>query len=121
MRNPAHIVESDDEILKVWPILADRAPFQTAMDDDHGNDESEHLISQGIRFRRERIEAWALEAPDEVEPSERLQALPQAVALQLKLVVIDLEQDDNAQAIFEALNDRGSPLLAADLIKNAVF
>ncbi|OAP20444.1 hypothetical protein A4R44_08868 [Amycolatopsis sp. M39] len=35
--------------------------------------------------------------------------------------MIDLEPGDNAQAIFEALNDRGSPLLAADLVKNAVF
>ncbi|CAL9340034.1 hypothetical protein SUDANB95_00248 [Actinosynnema sp. ALI-1.44] len=121
VRNPAHVVDADDEVLKVWPILADRAAFLAAMDDDHGNDDGEHRVSQGIRFLRERIEAWALEAPDEVKPADRLQALTEAVALHLKLVVIDLDPDDNAQAIFEALNDRGSPLLAADLIKNAVF
>ncbi|QQQ75484.1 DUF262 domain-containing protein [Saccharothrix sp. 6-C] len=121
VRNPAHVVDTDDEVLKVWPILADRAAFQAAMDDDHGNDDGEHRVSQGIRFLRERIEAWALEAPDEIKPADRLQALTEALALHLKLVVIDLDPDDNAQAIFEALNDRGSPLLAADLIKNAVF
>ena len=32
----------------------------------------------------------------------------------LKLVVIDLEAGDNAQVIFETLNHRGAPLLAAD-------
>ncbi|MEJ2858125.1 MULTISPECIES: DUF262 domain-containing protein [unclassified Saccharothrix] len=121
VRNPAHVVDTDDEVLKVWPILADRKAFQAAMDDDQRNDEGQHRVSQGIRFLRERIEAWALEAPDEIAPADRLQALTEALALHLKLVVIDLDPDDNAQAIFEALNDRGSPLLAADLIKNAVF
>ena len=34
---------------------------------------------------------------------------------------ITLEPDDNAQVIFETLNARGTPLLALDLVKNAVF
>jgi len=33
-------------------------------------------------------------------------------------LVIDLESNDDAQVIFETLNARGTPLLAADLIKN---
>ncbi|MFD4190808.1 DUF262 domain-containing protein [Amycolatopsis thermoflava] len=121
VRNPEHIVDSDDEVLKVWPILADRAPFQAAMDDDVTNDDGEHRVSQAIKFLRQRIEAWALEAEGDDEPATRLRALTMALALHLKLVVIDLQPGDNAQAIFEALNDRGAPLLAADLVKNAVF
>lgn len=39
----------------------------------------------------------------------------------LKIVSIALESDDNAQVIFETLNARGTPLLALDLTKNAVF
>ncbi len=39
----------------------------------------------------------------------------------LKIVSIALEADDNAQVIFETLNARGTPLLALDLTKNAVF
>jgi hypothetical protein len=39
----------------------------------------------------------------------------------LKVVSISLEADDNAQIIFETLNARGTPLLALDLVKNAVF
>ncbi|MFD8496670.1 DUF262 domain-containing protein [Amycolatopsis sp. NPDC059657] len=121
VRNPEHIIDEPDELLKVWPIQADRTAFQNAMDDDPENDSSEHRVSKAIVFLRERIEAWALDAEDEREPADRLRALTMALALHLKLVVIDLEPGDNAQAIFEALNDRGSPLLAADLVKNAVF
>ncbi|MEV4058394.1 DUF262 domain-containing protein [Amycolatopsis sp. NPDC049688] len=123
VRNPEHIVDSDDEILKVWPINADRAAFQAAMDDDEANDESKHRVSEAIVFLRERITSWAFDAStdDSSTPSDRLRALTMALALNLKLVVINLEPADNAQAIFEALNDRGAPLLAADLVKNAVF
>ena len=39
----------------------------------------------------------------------------------LKLVVIDLDEEDDAQVIFESLNARGTPLLAVDLVKNLVF
>lgn len=123
VRNPEHIVDSDDEILKVWPINADRPAFQAAMDDDEANDQTEHRVSQAIVFLRERISSWAHDAStgDGSSPSDRLRALTMALALNLKLVVINLEPTDNAQAIFEALNDRGAPLLAADLVKNAVF
>ncbi|OAP20443.1 hypothetical protein A4R44_08867 [Amycolatopsis sp. M39] len=40
VRNPEHIIDEDDELLKlkVWPILADRTAFQHAMDDDADND-----------------------------------------------------------------------------------
>ena len=39
----------------------------------------------------------------------------------LQLVVIELQPDEDAQEIFETLNARGTPLTAADLIKNFVF
>ena len=43
------------------------------------------------------------------------------VQQQLVVVAINLDQKDDDQLIFETLNDRGTPLLAADLIKNMVF
>lgn len=61
VRNPEHIVDSDDEVLKVWSILADRTAFQTAMDDDVSNDGADHRVSLAIKFLRERIESWALD------------------------------------------------------------
>ncbi len=39
----------------------------------------------------------------------------------MKLVVIDLEDVDDAQVIFEALNARNTPLSATDLVKNLLF
>jgi hypothetical protein len=39
----------------------------------------------------------------------------------LKVVEITLEEGDDAQIIFETLNERGEPLLAADLVRNNIF
>src|SRR4029077_12628042 len=39
----------------------------------------------------------------------------------LKIVVIHVGADENAQEIFETLNARGAQLTAADLIKNFIF
>jgi len=39
----------------------------------------------------------------------------------LKIVAIDLEEEDDAQVIFETLNARGAPLLPADLLRNFIF
>src|SRR5262249_28594696 len=58
---------------------------------------------------------------DPQKVAARLNALVRALRDHLKLVVIDLEPGDNAQVIFETLNHRGAPLLAADLVKNLVF
>jgi hypothetical protein len=55
-------------------------------------------------------------------PEERRAALLVATLLGLvKLVVIDLEDADDAQVIFEALNARNTPLSATDLVKNLLF
>src|SRR6185369_376785 len=51
----------------------------------------------------------------------RAAALTRALTAHLRAVVIHLDPGDNAQTIFETLNHRGAPLLAADLIKNLVF
>jgi len=52
---------------------------------------------------------------------KRSEALVNVVTTLLMIVVIDLQQDEDAQEIFETLNARGTPLTAADLIKNFVF
>jgi hypothetical protein len=57
----------------------------------------------------------AEELPEVME--ECFQALKSA----LQVVVIDLEQDDDAQVIFETLNARGATLLPADLLRNYIF
>lgn len=52
---------------------------------------------------------------------ERLEALLKAVLDRLKLVVITLDERDDAQVIFETLNSKGEPLLAMDLVRNNIF
>jgi uncharacterized protein with ParB-like and HNH nuclease domain len=52
---------------------------------------------------------------------ERLEALLTALLNRMKLVVITLEEDDDAQVIFETLNSKGEPLLAMDLVRNNIF
>jgi uncharacterized protein with ParB-like and HNH nuclease domain len=55
--------------------------------------------------------------PDEV----KLDALWQALVEEFKVVEIVLEEGDDAQVIFETLNERGEPLLASDLVRNNIF
>ena len=62
---------------------------------------------------------------DETDTKEaiekRLEALLTAVLNRMKLVVITLGEDDDAQVIFETLNSKGEPLLAMDLVRNNIF
>ncbi len=52
---------------------------------------------------------------------QRLEALLTALLHRLKLVVIELGEDDDAQVIFETLNSKGKPLQAMDLVRNNIF
>lgn len=51
----------------------------------------------------------------------KLDALWQSLLEEFKVVEIILDEGDDAQVIFETLNDRGEPLLAADLVRNNIF
>lgn len=51
----------------------------------------------------------------------RLDAIWQSLVEEFKVVEIVLEEGDDAQVIFETLNERGEPLLAADLVRNNIF
>lgn len=65
--------------------------------------------------------------PPELDENNReninrnLEALLDAVLERLKLVVISLGENDDAQVIFETLNSKGEPLLAMDLVRNNIF
>lgn len=62
-------------------------------------------------------------ATDEPESAvkQRLHALVEALLNHLKLVVITLAENDDAQVIFETLNSQAQPLLAMDLVRNNIF
>jgi Protein of unknown function DUF262 len=52
---------------------------------------------------------------------QRIFGLLQALRTALQFIVIELEETDDPQVIFETLNARGQPLLPSDLIRNFVF
>lgn len=94
---------------------------------------SAHNAIRALAFFVDQIQRYALYGPldpgerapaapdDEAVQRQRLHALLQALLNQLKLVVITLDETDDAQVIFETLNSRGEPLLAMDLVRNNIF
>ena len=60
-------------------------------------------------------------AEDEIPKELKLDAIWQSLLEEFKVVEIVLDEGDDAQVIFETLNDRGEPLLAADLVRNNIF
>lgn len=81
------------------------------------------LITRAHAFFADQVARW-LDGDGGAASSgseQRATALTGVIAQGLQLVVIDLKTDENSQEIFETLNARGTPLTAADLIKNFVF
>ncbi|WP_421996352.1 DUF262 domain-containing protein [Reyranella sp.] len=63
----------------------------------------------------------AATAEDDIPKELKLDAIWQSLLEEFKVVEIVLDEGDDAQVIFETLNDRGEPLLAADLVRNNIF
>jgi hypothetical protein len=83
-----------------------------------------------FRLKIEDYVRFGLYDPQEEKPTveddvalrrRRLQALLEALLNHLKLVVITLDESDDAQVIFETLNSKAEPLLAMDLVRNNIF
>lgn len=122
--NDPDLAAHDDDQFKVWPTNRDEDAFRAAM--TNGSDVPAPMsatpIARAHKFFKEAAGEWAIaESTDEDEIKSRLHALVVCLRSHLRVVAIDLDEDDNAQVIFESLNYRGSRLLAADLIKNLVF
>ncbi|MER5418214.1 DUF262 domain-containing protein [Streptosporangium roseum] len=121
--NRKELTENPDEVFKVWPTDRDQDAFRIVMDNEQDvpAELMTSTIAQAHRFFVETLTEWVEPDGDSDKCKRRITALTHALRSFLKLVVIDLEPGDNAQVIFETLNHRGTPLLAADLIKNLVF
>lgn len=63
----------------------------------------------------------AVAADDGIPRELKLDSIWQSLLEEFKVVEIVLDEGDDAQVIFETLNDRGEPLLAADLVRNNIF
>lgn len=141
--NKGMMAEPEVDKFKVWPTLLDRPQFCDVV---AAGSRAEIVQRHPLRRRpyarkpepRPRmVEAYLfffaqLEAffigddgdpplASEVSLSNRLEECFQALKNALQIVVIDLEQGDDAQVIFETLNARGEPLLPADLLRNFIF
>ena len=128
------------EVFKIWPTNCDRPAFELVHKSGSVkslNDalianlklaKENHQIISGYKYFFSRLSEWVNGSHENEEQStsdgsleDRLECLWQVVRDGLKLVVIDLDNDDESQVIFETLNARGTQLLPADLVKNYLF
>jgi hypothetical protein len=122
VENPEAYRSSKEDVYKVWPTNRDRPGFNEVMSASYPVSYStlqtkDSQIAKAHSFFSEVVGSWL----DEGEPESRGRALVDTISRHLQIVVIDLAFDEDAQEIFETLNARGTPLTAADLIKNFVF
>ncbi|MFK2876409.1 DUF262 domain-containing protein [Rhodanobacter hydrolyticus] len=124
------------ETYKLWPTFRDQANFTHAFacnTFDHLRaafpacfTQQGHLRAYGahppaleaIWYFASRFHEWITEEGDH---AQRAEALALAVLEDLRLVMIFLEEADDAQTIFETLNGRGAALNATDLVRNFIF
>ena len=106
----------DDERYKVWPTNEDRIPFRQVMNAESAAElvGISTRMADAYRHFHSAISSWLFD--DLIE--QRIQALDAALREHLKLIALDLEKDDEPQAIFQLSNAHGTPLLPSDLIKN---
>jgi hypothetical protein len=126
IRNDEEVV-SGDALYKVWPRPAEQQKYLSAMSPTPPS-EYNSLFAAARKYFSDSARDFL---HDEGVPNDpyadgdglyRRASLLVATMLGLvKLVVIDLEDVDDAQVIFEALNARNTPLSATDLVKNLLF
>jgi len=107
---------------KLWPTNRDRVEYRNVMDGRYLGAvvaKGSGQIVGGYMWFRDQITAWL---PDDAsEAEEALVDLAKVLRELMEVVVIDLGEGDDSQVIFETLNARGTPLRAADLVKNLLF
>ena len=143
--NPVRDIESEERF-KVWPTNADREVFKTVMTAGSIQDVQAAIgtgpdggkvplpkLAGAYSYFHKAITGFVDRAEDGGEDEgeakalgaasrgERLYAILHALKTTLQVVVIELEERDDPQVIFETLNARGQPLLPSDLIRNTVF
>lgn len=131
--NEVPLSDEADDVFKIWPTNADRNHFRavlTAGSPDKvrsdfkikkaSSNAQDNLIPHAYLYFYDALSEWL--GPSTVPTfTERLKALWQSIKDDMLVVVIDLDDNDDAQVIFETLNALGTPLLPADLIKNFLF
>lgn len=118
--NPPAFALDEARVLKLQHENEDRAGFVAVMTAEPPVDYSglpQSGIVQAHQYFSEQVREWL---GDPVDPA-RAAALVATLSQGLQIVVIALAEHEPSQEIFETLNARGTPLTAADLVKNYVF
>jgi len=121
VENPPDYLVNDNDRFKLWPTNRDRDGFVSVMAASPPVDHNvipPTRLSEAHRFFTEAITNW-LDGGE--SPERRARSLVATLQDRLEIASIRLDSNEDAQAIFETLNARGTPLSAADLIKNFVF
>lgn len=106
---------SGEARFKVWPTNDDRDQFRAVLEWSAGSPEPTGTrMAEAFGFFRANFLDWLRRD----RTPERALALSAAMTDHLRMIVLDLDQFDEPQAIFETLNAHGTPLLPADLVKN---
>ncbi len=109
----------EDELFKVWPTNIDRKAFVAAIGGSKNlkMQYAKTNIGKAFAWFKKAAASW-INSDDTTDRENRVTSLVDAISEGLSIAVIDLGHADNAQAIFETLNARGTPLLPSDLVKN---
>lgn len=122
VENPASFRQGPNDQFKVWPTNRDRETFAAVMSApapiDYEALPSGRLAKAHAYFSA-AIDEWLGQNATLAEV--RATKLVPTITTRLQIVSIQLLANEDAQEIFETLNARGTPLTAADLIKNYVF
>lgn len=125
--NDVPLSEDADDVFKIWPTNADRKEFRAAMLAGSPGALRESAFSEdcliyaAYLYFAGAFESWVSDNAEHANLQSSLEALYTTLRDDLNLVVIDLEESDDPQEIFETLNALGTPLLPADLVKNFLF
>lgn len=133
VRNDNQFSTDPDEQFKVWPTTQDQDTFRKVMNCGSPSDLreafgvkkddglTEQAIADAYLYFSTAIAEWVDAGGGDADADQRLDCLFKTLREYVRLVVIDLDPNDDAQVIFETLNARGTPLLPADLVKNLLF
>ena len=118
---------SQDYQYKIWSKASEsnRAGFVQAMGED---DTSQQTITQhddspivnAHRFFIRHIDGW-INSVASGQQKRYCESLRHTLLGLIRVIVIDIEENDDARLIYETLNARGTPLLQSELIKNRLM
>ena len=97
----------------------DQPKFLDAMSGHVSGVEADRGVEGAYSFFRTCVEGW-LNAQGTEQQARRCEALLATLNDKLILITIETDSGEDANLIFETLNARGTPLLAWDMVRNAM-